>query len=99
MYAGSLTVGGAILAALMAIVMMGFAVVRGFVDEVLLFPATMLSTAMVATTGAISTDGAPILVVIDLAAVLMIAGTTLLYLDRMVAVAAPTNQGAPDDKP
>lgn len=94
-----LTVGGAILTALIAILMIGFALVRGFVDEVLLFPVTMLSAAMTATTGAISTDGVPILVVIDLAAALIIAGTTLLYFDRMVAVAASTPQGAPDDDP
>jgi hypothetical protein len=94
-----LTVGGAILAAVMAILMIGFALVRGFVEELLLYPVTTLSAAMVATTGAISTDGAPILVVIDLGAVLIIAGTTLLYLDRMVAVAVPTPHSAPDDPP
>jgi hypothetical protein len=93
-----LTVGGAILAALMAVLMMAFALVRGFVDELFLFPAVMLSAAMVATTGAISTDGAPILVVIDLAAVLITVGTTLLYFDRMVAVAAPTPQRAREDE-
>jgi len=53
-----------------------------------LFPATILSTALIATTAVFSVRQSPVLVAVDFGAVLIIAGMTLVYLDRLVEVSS-----------
>ncbi|MFC5278462.1 hypothetical protein ACFPM1_06790 [Halorubrum rubrum] len=82
------TLGGAVMAVIVSVVMAAFALVRGLVDDLLLFPATILSIALIATTAVLSARQSPVLVIIDLGAVLIIAGMTLVYLDRLVEVSS-----------
>jgi hypothetical protein len=82
------TLGGALMTALISVLMTAFAIGRGFIDDLLLFPATILSAALIATTAVLSARQSPVLVVVDLGAVLIIAGMTLVYLDRLVEVSS-----------
>lgn len=82
------TLGGALMAALISVLMTAFALVRGLIDDLLLFPATILSAALIATTAVFSARQPPILVVVDFGAVLIIAGMTLVYLNRLVEVSS-----------
>ena len=82
------TLGGALMAALISVLMTAFALVRGLIDDLLLFPATILSTALIATTAVFSVRQSPVLVAVDFGAVLIIAGMTLVYLDRLVEVSS-----------
>jgi hypothetical protein len=82
------TLGGALMTALISVLMTAFAIGRGLVDDLLLFPATILSAALIATTAVLSARQSPVLVVVDLGAVLIIAGMTLVYLDRLVEVSS-----------
>jgi hypothetical protein len=85
------TLGGALMAALISVLMTAFALVRGLIDDLLLFPATILSTALIATTAVFSVRQSPVLVAVDFGAVLIIAGMTLVYLDRLVEVSSSSN--------
>ena len=76
------------MAALISVLMTAFALVRGLIDDLLLFPATILSTALIATTAVFSARQSPVLVAVDFGAVLIIAGMTLVYLDRLVEVSS-----------
>jgi hypothetical protein len=82
------TLGGALMTALISVLMTAFAIGRGLVDDLLLFPATMLSAALFATTAVLSVPQPPVVVVADFGAVLIIAGMTLVYLDRLVEVSS-----------
>jgi hypothetical protein len=82
------TLGGALMTALISVLMTAFAIGRGLVDDLLLFPATILSAALIATTAVLSARQSPVLVVVDLGAVLIIAGMTMVYLDRLVEVSS-----------
>lgn len=84
----SVTLGGAMMAVIVSIMMVVFALVRGFIDELLLFPATILSTALIVMTAVLSARQSPVLVIVDLGAVLIIAGMTLVYLERLVEVSS-----------
>lgn len=84
----SVTLGGAMMAVIVSIMMVVFALVRGLIDELLLFPATILSTALIAMTAVLSARQSPVLVIVDLGAVLIIAGMTLVYLERLVEVSS-----------
>jgi hypothetical protein len=74
--------------ALISVLMTAFAIGRGLVDDLLLFPATILSAALTATTAVLSVRQSPVLVVVDFGAVLIIAGMTLVYLDRLVELSS-----------
>lgn len=82
------TLGGALMAVIVSILMTAFAMVRGYVEDLLLFPATILSIALVTMTTVLSVRQSPVLVVIDLGAVLIIAGMTLVYFDRLVHISS-----------
>ena len=82
------TLGGAVMAVIVSVVMVAFALVRGLVDDLLLFPTTILSTALIATTAVLSARQSPVLLIVDLGAVLIIAGMTLVYFDRLVEVSS-----------
>lgn len=84
------TLGGTLVAVLVAVLQTALALVRGLVDELLLFPATILSAALLATTVALSVRGSAVVVVVDLGATLIVAGMALVSLDRLVAVSAAT---------
>jgi len=87
-----MTLGGAVMTAVMAVVLTAFALLKGLVDDLLLFPATMLSAALAATSGVVSSPQSPALVVIDVGAVLIVAGMMLVYLDRLSRV-SPAGAG------
>jgi hypothetical protein len=53
-----------------------------------LFPATILSAALIATTAVFPARQSHIVVVVGFGAVLIIAGMTLVYLDRLVEVSS-----------
>jgi hypothetical protein len=74
--------------ALVSILMTAFAIGRGLVDDLLLFPATILSAALTATTAVLSVPQPPVVVVADFGAVLIIAGMMMVYLDRLVKVSS-----------
>jgi hypothetical protein len=82
------TLGGALMTALISVLMTAFAIGRGLVDDLLLFPATILSAALIATTAVLSARQSPVVVVVDFGAVLIIAGMTLVYLNRLVEVSS-----------
>ena len=82
------TVGGALMAVILSILMTAFALVRGYVDDLLLFPATILSIALITMTTILSVRQSPVLVAVDLGAVLIIAGITLVYFDRLINVSS-----------
>jgi hypothetical protein len=82
------TLGGALMAVILSILMTAFALVRGYVDDLLLFPATILSIALITMTTILSVRQSPVLVAVDLGAVLIIAGITLVYFDRLINVSS-----------
>ena len=72
----------------LSMVMVAFALVRDLVDDLLLFPVTILSTALIATTTVLSAGQLAFVAIVDLGAVLVITGMTLVYLDRLAAVSS-----------
>ncbi len=82
------TLGGALITVLLSVVMMAFAFIHDLGGDLLLFPATILSVSLVATTAVLSVPPSPVLMIVDFAAVLIIVGMTLVYLDRLVNVSS-----------
>ena len=83
------TLGGAIMTVTIAVLMTVFALIRDLIDDLLLFPATILSAALTAMTTVLSAPQSPVVVIIDFGAVLIIAGMMLVYLDRLVKISSP----------
>ncbi len=84
----SATIGGALMTGVISVLMAAFALVRGFVDDLLLFPAIILSVTLFATTTVLSAPQSSVLVIVDFGAILIIAGMTLVYLNRLVEISA-----------
>lgn len=60
--------------ALISVLMTAFAIGRGLVDDLLLFPVGILSATVITTTGVLSVPQPPVVVVADFSAVLLSQG-------------------------
>lgn len=81
----TLVVGGSVAAALVSLLMAGFALFHGIADETLLFPATILSATLLSALATVLVAGStPAVLAVVAGAVLVDAGATLVFFQTLL---------------